>query len=102
MVVDFGTESVEGARQDTPPCRLQPVSKKTRLPNYTVGDPRVDQPQMKKNLSFLQEARLPTIPWGPVGDQLDAANQVWQGPYWAVRTQNHIPSSSSLSFSFDS
>jgi hypothetical protein len=83
---------------------------------------------MKKSLSFLQEARLPTIPWGPVGDQLeeemdpsttywrtiismnlqedpsplpgdprvdhhrrlDAANQVWQGPYWAVRTQNRI------------
>jgi hypothetical protein len=26
---------------------------------------------MKKNLIFLQEARLPTIPWGPVGDQLE-------------------------------
>jgi hypothetical protein len=47
----------------------------------------------KLNFRFLQEARLPTIPWGPVGDQLYAVNQVWQGPYWAVRTQNRIPSS---------
>jgi hypothetical protein len=94
-----------------------------------VVDPRVDQPQMKKSLSFLQEASLPTIPWGTVGDpleeeidpsttyswtitsldhqedpsslpgdprvdhhrRLDAANQVWQGPHWTVRTQNLIP-----------
>jgi hypothetical protein len=49
-------------------CRLQPVFKNTRLPNYTVGDPKVDQPQMKKkSLSFLQEAPPPLLyrgdPW---------------------------------------
>jgi hypothetical protein len=33
--------------------------------NYTKGNPRVDQPQMQKNLSFLQEERPPTIPRDP-------------------------------------
>jgi hypothetical protein len=36
-----------------------------------VGDLRVDQSQMKKTLTFLQDARLPTMPWGSVGDQLE-------------------------------
>jgi hypothetical protein len=46
--------------------RLQPVFKKTCLTNYTVGDPTVNQPQMKKSLGYLQEARTPTIHWGSV------------------------------------
>jgi hypothetical protein len=77
------------------PCRLQPVFKKNRLPNYTVGDPRVDQPQMKKILSFLQEARPPTIPWGSVDDQLeDEMNP--STTYWRARTsldpqEDHSP-----------
>jgi hypothetical protein len=49
------------------PCRLQPVFKKTRLPNYTVGDPRVDQLQMKKKPQL--SSRSPTILPGSVGDQ---------------------------------
>jgi hypothetical protein len=41
----------------------------------------------------LQEDPSP-LPGDPSVDhhrRLDAANQVWQGPYWAVRTQNRIP-----------
>jgi hypothetical protein len=52
-------------------CHLQLVFKKTRLPKYTVGDPRVDQSTMKKSLGFLHEARPPTIPWGSVGNRLE-------------------------------
>jgi hypothetical protein len=40
----------------------------------------------------LQEDPSP-LPGDPRIDhhrRLDAANQVWQGPYWAVRTQNRI------------
>jgi hypothetical protein len=50
-----------------------------------VGDPRVDQPQMKDNLSFLQEACLPTMPWGCVGDQLEEEMNPFT-TYWRTRT----------------
>jgi hypothetical protein len=85
MLVGFCTESTRVPVRILLPCRLQPVFKNTRLPNYTVGDPKVDQPQMKKRLSFLQEAHLPTIPWGSVGDQLKDKMDP-STTYWRTRT----------------
>jgi hypothetical protein len=139
MLVGFCTESVKGARQNTPPLpsttSLQedpsPQLYRGRSEGWSTTDE--EKPQLSSRSPSpdytVGEARLPTIPWGPVGDQLeeemdpsttywrtttsmdlqedpsplpgdlridhhrrlDAANQVWQGPYWAVRTQNRIP-----------
>jgi hypothetical protein len=65
------------------------VGFKTRLPNYTVGDPRVDRPQMKKSLTFLHEALLPTILWRSVGDQPKEEMNP-STTYWRTRTSFNL------------
>jgi hypothetical protein len=80
MLVGFCTESTKGTRQDTPP--LPPTT--SLHENYTVGDPMVDQPQMKKSLSFLQEIRLLTMPWESVGNQLEEEINI-STTHWRTR-----------------
>jgi hypothetical protein len=51
---------------------------------HTEGDPWVEQSQMTKILSFLPEARLPTIPRGSVDDQLEEEMDQ-STTYWKTR-----------------
>jgi hypothetical protein len=49
----------------------------------------------RESLSFLQEARLPTIPWGSVGDQLKEEMNP-STTYWRTRTSLDLQEDLSL------
>jgi hypothetical protein len=65
---------------------------KSKITAYKEMDPSTTYWRTITSMD-LQEDPSP-LPGDPRIDhhrRLDAANQVWQGPYWAVRTQNRIP-----------
>jgi hypothetical protein len=102
MLVGFCTESVEGERQDTPPLLSTTSLQEVCLPTIPWGhvDDQLEE-EMDPSTIFWRTIIFMDIQEDPSllsGDlrvdhhrHLNTANQVWQGPYWAVRTQNRIP-----------